>query len=167
MRIDYVNNAIMEVLLAGAVTMKHTKLENVGHIFSDTGIVAYVLQEDQIFFAMDKCVRSDALANALKEKAPAIHQGYLLTKTLDAMVGKGGTLLTRLKASNWDTFVDMDLLEAFDHPNFYQAEKIGIITVTEGTAGTALEFVRGFVMPARTGLETDGHYNDKTREAQP
>lgn len=123
MRIDYVNNAIMEVLLAGDVTIKGTVLDNIGHIFSDTGIVAYVLQEDEIFFNVHKCVRSDALETSLTEKAPATRPEYLLKKTLDARVGKGGALFTRLKASDWDTFVDMDLLEAFDRPNFYQAEK--------------------------------------------
>ncbi len=164
MRIQYVNNAIMETLLAGSVTMKYTKQENGWYIFSDHGLVAYVLREKEIYFSLDKCYHSPQSFKFLKEKDTAIHRNHRLTPTMDVRVGKGGVLLTRLKAAGWDTFVDMDLLEAFDNPKFYQAEKVGPITVTEGPAGTPDEYIRGFVMPVRTYMETAGHYNDKKVE---
>lgn len=162
MRIPYVNNVVMDTLLAGDVSVKFCKLTDGLYLFSDEGIVAYVLQEKEIYFSVGKCMPNPF--DFLREKAPATNPAYLLTKTLDVRVGAGGALLTRLKASGWDTFVDMELLEAFDNPNFYQSEFNGVIAVTEGTTGTPREIIRGYVMPVRVGVEIAGHYNDK--EAQ-
>ena len=162
MRVKYANEAIMDVLLDGGLTVKYCKLPDGRYLFSDEGIVAYVLDEKEIYFSLAKCVHNPF--DFLQTAAPAINQGHLLTKTMDVRVGKGGALLTRLKAAGWDTFVDMDLLEAFDYPNLYQAKFPGVILVTEGTAGTPQERIRGYVMPVRTGLEFNGRYNDK--EAQ-
>ncbi len=159
MRIPYVNNAVMDVLLCGARTVKICKLDGDRYIFSDEGIVAYVLDGKEIYFSMDKCVANSF--DFLRDHAPAINTDNFMTKTLDVRVGKRGALLTRLKGNGWDTFVDMDLLEAFDYPNFYQAKPCGIIMVTEGTAFSPREVIRGYVMPVRTGMETDSHYNDR------
>lgn len=161
MRVPFVNEAIMEVMLDNNVPVKYCGLTDGRYIFSDEGFLAYVLNENEIFFSLAKCLHKPDAFRYLKDKAPAISKCHLLTETMDVRVGKNGAMLTRLKAANWDTFVDMDLLEAFDYPNFYQAEKIGIITVTEGPAGTPMETIRGHVMPVRTGLETAGHYKDK------
>lgn len=162
MRVKYVNEAIMAVMLDGHHTVKYCKLPDGRYLFSDEGIVAYVLDEKEIYFSLDKCVHNPF--DFLQTEAPATNFDTLLTKTMDVRVGKGGALLTRLKAAGWDTFVGMDLLEAFDYPNFYQSKFPGIITVTEGTPATPREVIRGYVMPVRTGLEFAGRYNDK--EAQ-
>lgn len=158
MRVKYANEAIMAVLLDSGPAMRYCKLPDGRYLFSDEGIVAYVLAENEIFFALSKCQPHPF--DFLQNEAPAINMDNLLTKTMDVRVGKGGTLLTRLKADGWDTFVDMDLLEAFDFPNFYQSKFPGIIAVTEGTPATEGEVIRGYVMPVRTGLEFDGRYND-------
>ena len=158
MRIDFANEEILAGLLRGAKPMRHCKLEDGRHLLSDEGFVGYVLEEKEIFISLDKCQPHDF--TFLRVNAPAVDRGNLLTKTRDIIVGKHGALLTRLKAASWDTFVDMDLLEAFDNPNFYQDKCPGIITVTEGPAGSSEEIIRGFVMPVRTELEKEGHYND-------
>ena len=162
MRIPYVNNEIMELLLHGYRPVQCAKLTDGLYIFSGEGIVAYILDEKEIYFSLDKC-RPNPF-DFLRENAPEKNPAYLLTKTMDVRVGKGGALLTRLKADDWDTFVDMDLLEAFDYPNFYQDKRNGVILVTEGTPYSTREVIRGYVMPTRTGVELDNHYND--REAQ-
>ena len=164
MRIDFANEEILAALLRGSKPVRHCKLENGRHLLSDEGFVAYILEEKEIFVSLDKC--QPHYFTFLRVNAPATNQANLLTKTRDVIVGKHGALLTRLKAAGWDTFVDMDLLEAFDNPNFYQDKCPGIIAVTEGPAGYATEVIRGYVMPVRTELETVGHYNDKTSEGQ-
>ena len=158
MRIKYTNEAIMDVLLDGGTSMKYCILPDGRYLFSDEGIVAYILAKSEIFFSLDKCHPHPF--DYLQERRPPISMDHLITPTMDVRVGKRGVLLTRLKAAGWDTFVDMDLLEAFDYPNFYQSESPGIIAITEGTAGTPQEVVRGYVMPVRTGLEFDHRYND-------
>lgn len=163
MRVKYVNEAIMDVLLDGGLTMKHCKLPDGRYLFSDEGIVAYVLDEKEIYFSLDKCVHNPF--DFLQTEAPAMNLDNRLTPTMDVRVGKRGVLLTRLKAAGWDTFVAMDLLEAFDYPHFYQSKFPGVILVTEGTAGTPTEHIRGYVMPVRTGLEFNGRYNDKEAQA--
>lgn len=160
MRIDYVNEAALACLLdRGAKPVRYCKLEDGRYHFSDEGFVGYVLDEKEVYFSVDKCQPYDFAF--LIANAPAVNRDHLLTKTRDVIVGKHGELLTRLKAASWDTFVNMDLLEAFDNPNFYQDKCPGIITVTEGPAGFATEEIRGYVMPVRTELEKEGHYNDK------
>lgn len=159
MRIKYANEAIMDVLLDGGTKMKYCSLIDGRYLFSDEGIVAYILAESEIFFSLAKCKPHPF--DYLLERRPPVSMDHLLTPTMDVRVGKGGALLTRLKADSWDTFVDMDLLEAFDYPNFYQSEFPGIITITEGSPGTPAEVIRGYVMPVRTGLEFDRRYNDR------
>lgn len=164
MRIDFANEEILAALIRRHRPMKYCKLDDGRYLFSDEGIVAYVLNEKEIYFSLDKCQPYDF--PYLRENAPAINREHILSKTPDVRVGKHAALLTRLKAASWDTFVDMDLLEAFDHPNFYQDKCPGIIAVTEGPAGFATEVLRGYVMPVRTGMEKDGYYNDRATTEQ-
>lgn len=156
MRIDYANNEIFDTLTAGAFSVHFTCMEDGSYLFSSMGTVGFVLQEDEIFFALNKCRPYDF--KSLMHDAPKVEPQNKLKPTMDVKVGKHGELLARLKAAEWDTFVDMDLLEAFDYPKFYQDRCYGPITIIEGEPGN--EKLRGFVMPVRTGTEKDGHYND-------
>jgi hypothetical protein len=150
-----------QCLVDRAISVKYANLGNGTYIFSDTGTVAYVLPKTDVFFSLDKCMYMPKVFQFVGSRTLKAIPENQLTPTLDILVGKGGKLLTRLKAADWDTFVDMDLLEAFDYPNLYQAEPLGIIIVTEGEANTPVETLCGYVLPVRTGKEQDGHYNDK------
>ena len=156
MQIEYTNKEILAALLAGDISVKYNRMEDGNCLFSDAGLVGYVLRPDEIFFSLDKCVKHDF--GFLLTEAPKVEPQNKLKITKDVQVGKHGVLLARLKAAEWDTFVDMDLLEAFDYPKFYQARCYGPIAIMEGDPGN--EKLRGFVMPVKTGTEKDGHYND-------
>lgn len=163
MLIEFVNKQIMDEMLESTVPVKYAQLEDGSYIFSSQGFVAYVLQESEIYFSLAKCMHRPESFKFLQETAPKVTAENQIIPTLDVRVGKHKVLLTRMQGPNCDTFVDVDLLEAFDYPTFYQDKPLGIITVTEGPAERRI--VRGYVMPARTGLETAGHYNE-TKEAQ-
>ena len=161
MRVDYINNEIMAALLDG-LTVRYAPMSDGSYIFSQTGFVAYVLHRHEIYFSLEKCqYRPGDFTYLLNEHPVAETPENKLLPTLDVLVNpKNKALLSRQIAAKWDTFVDMELLEAFDFPNMYQDRPLGSIAITEGTADTEEETLRGYVMPTRTGKEKSGHYID-------
>lgn len=161
MRVDYINNEIMEALLSG-LTVRYADYSDGRFIFSQAGFVAYILQRHEIYFSLEKCqYRPGDFTGLLHDNPVAATDENKLLPTLDVRVNpRNKALLSRQIAAGWDTFVDMALLEAFDFPNLYQDRPVGAIAVTEGKAGTDEETLRGYVMPTHTGREKSGCYND-------
>lgn len=175
MRIDYVNQQIMDALLYGYTMVRYAPLDSDDpakplYIVCTDGFVAYVLEGDEIYFNLHRCHKApDAFKLLLQEKDATAHRiDNMLTPTLDIRVATGaksGTimprlngepaprLLARFKGAAWDTFVDMDLLEAFDNARYYQARKTGPVAIVEDGR------VVGYVMPCKAGDE-EGHYTD-------
>ncbi len=156
MRVDYINNEIMTALVEG-FTVRYAPLSDGSYIFSRSGFVSYVLQRNDIYFSLEKCTLShDSFKYLLNEHPVALLSENKLLPTLDVRVSNANkALLARLIAADWDTFVDMELLEAFDFPNMYQNNPLGAIAIIENNG-----LLCGYVMPTRTYQETSGHYND-------
>lgn len=171
MRIDYVNQKIMEALLERGPTVRIAPLsateDTERYIVCAGGFVAYVLECDEIYFNIGRCAHDPAAFNPLLSDDTLIRIDNMLDPTLDIRVAAkehvtlahlldGGTtikLLSRFKGADWDTLVDTDFLGAFDDAKYYQAKKYGPIAVVEGGK------LVGYVMPTKNG-DADGHYTD-------
>lgn len=174
MRIDYVNHEIMDALLEGYTMVRYAPLDSDDpakplYIVCTNGFVAYVLEGDEIYFNLHRCHKApDAFKFLLQETDDTLCRiDNMLDPTRDIRVaasengrtlpkldGSGSPrLLTRFKGAAWDTFADMDLLEAFDDARYYQAKKGGPIAVVEDGA------LVGYVMPCKAG-DAEAHYTD-------
>lgn len=173
MRIDYVNQEIMDALVAGYPvpvygTIYSDDAKPALHVVTTDGFVLYVLEPSEVYFNLGRC-REDV--NAFK---PLQHDETLccidnkLEATLDLRAAgrrkatvadllngdaPAARLLARFKGAAWDTFVDVALLEAFDDAEYYQDKENGPIAVVEDGG------LVGYVMPVQTG-DLAGHYTD-------
>ncbi len=179
MRIDYVNQQIMDALVAGYPMPRYAAMDIPGadkplYIVATDGFVAYVLESDEIYFNLSRC-RQDV--NAFKKLLPdeaLCRIDNMLEPTRDVRVAtsargrilpaltgeRGYRLLARFKGYAWDTLIDMDLLEAFDDAKYYQAKKGGPVAVVEDGA------LVGYVMPCAND-SAEGHYTDSPSYENP
>lgn len=174
MRIDYVNQQIMDALLDGCPEVRYAAMPpssatrgKTPRIISASGTVAYVLEESEIYFNLSRCGEEPGSFKPLVEDPDLTRIDNMLDPTMDirvmptgvnalraALTGESRTRLTaRFKGAAWDTFVDVDLLEAFDEAKYYQSKKNGPVAVVEDGK------LVGFVMPCKAG-DAEGHYTD-------
>lgn len=178
MRIDYVNQQIMDAMLQGYPMPRYDTItapvKETLYIISTDGLVAYVLEESEIYFNLARCRNEPGVFKVLTEDDTHLRIDNMLEPTLDIRVSHSGhtalsafltgesmaKMLTRFKGATWDTFVNMDLLEAFDYAKYYQAKENGPIAVVEDGA------LVGYVMPVKPGSAA-GHYTDSPSNENP
>lgn len=178
MRTAYVNQQIMYTLLQSYPVPKYDTItapdKETLYIISADGTVAYVLEENEIFFNLSHCVHTPGIFNALEEDDTHLRIDNMLEPTLDIRVASPSkrtvanwlpgapshSLLTRFKGATWDTFVNVELLEAFDDAKYYQAKKNGPIAVVED--GTLV----GYVQPVKCD-DLAGYYTDSPSYENP
>ena len=179
MRLDYANYEIIDALLKSARTPRIAPLNTLPgkakdedkelYIVSVSGTVAYVLEYDEICFNIGRCRQDpDGFSYVMKDEN-ICRIDNLLEPTMDIRVAApdpkrtladfilgdnaSSRLLTRFKGATWDTFVNIDLLEAFDNAKFYQSNPTGPIAVVEEGC------LVGFVAPVKVDNLND-HYSD-------
>lgn len=182
MRIDYVNQQIMDALLEGYPVPRYAVMApsekaprgKTPYIFSMNGFVAYVLEENEVCFNLSRCRNESGTFKPLTQEDDLLRIDNMLEPTLDVRVATSASgrilhaltgessyrLLARFKGYAWDTLIDMDLLEAFDDAKYYQAKKGGPVAVVEHGA------LRGYVMPC-AGDSAEGHYTDSPSYENP
>lgn len=175
MRIDYVNQEIMDALVAGypvpryAVMAPAQKAQRgkTPYIVAVDGFVAYVLEENEVCFNLGRCRNEPGAFKPLTKDEDLLRIDNMLEPTMDVRVAtsargrilpaltgeRGYRLLARFKGYAWDTFVGMALLEAFDDAEYYQDKENGPIAVVEDGS------LVGYVMPVQAG-DLAGHYTD-------
>lgn len=171
MRIDYVTAEIVDALISGYPAVSLTTFgESEGkklYLVSTTGTVFYVLEEDEIFFNMAKCKSNPNDFRILLASAPDLVATNELQPTLDMRASISGkrtlldfltgsdrpNLLARFVGNAWETFVNTDLLEAFDKAQYFQALPEGPVAVVEGGC------LVGYVAPVK-GDKLVNHYSD-------
>lgn len=182
MRTDYVNQQIMDALVAGHLMPRYMDMnrldaDNPLYIVTTNGFVAYVLEENEAHFNLAHCRNEPGVFKYLTQDDDLLRIDNMLEPTPDVRLAakparkvyldnlpigpdREPVLLARFKGATWDTFINMDLLEAFDEAKYYQAKKNGPVAVVEDGA------LVGYVMPAKVE-DAEGHYTDSPSNENP
>jgi hypothetical protein len=184
MRIDYVNQQIMDALVAGYPAPRYAVMPpaekaprgKTPYIVSINGHVAYVLEEDEVCFNLAHCRNEPSAFKYLTLDDDLLRIDNMLEVTPDVRLAAAPrrkvyldnlpigqpepVLLARFKGAAWDTFINMELLEAFDEAKYYQSRKNCPVAVVEDGA------LVGYVMPAKVD-DAEGHYTDSPSYEKP
>ena len=182
MRIDYVNQQIMDALVAGYPVPRYTTIYDPDgkvslYIITTNGLVAYALEPREVCFNLARCREDDPAFLPLLESETLCSIDNMLEPTPDVRLAakparkvyldnlpigpdREPVLLARFKGYTWDTFINMDLLEAFDDAKYYQEKKNGPVAVVEDGC------LVGYVMPCKCE-DAAGHYTDSPSPENP
>jgi hypothetical protein len=125
-------------------------------LVSPDGYKAYIFPVASVIFSLDKIknITPIPVAEIVKDE-----NELRLTPDFRLLDSFRNKMVRRLKGNGKNVFVNMQFLECFQNPQFFQEEnKLGTIVVTEKSNGKNIPV--GIVLPVRCTWDDSSYYGD-------